>query len=391
MPQKKISRIILTVLAALFLAAALPGCSSDAVGKAAGQNPAAGQPEREAIAEGADTGGYEELIRENNRLKAENEQLKNGPRGFYQKLRNGRDVSILIVGDSIGLGSGASEEKTWPALLRKWLEETWYGNISVKNISLGANTSYAGYVSVMEQEDGEEYDLAILCYGENDSASGFSREYEGMIRSLYGKYRHCSLIAILESSQREETDKIKEIRRLAEHYGFPCADTIAAFRDSGRAYDELSTDGTHPNEEGYRLYAEALEKIISEGAEAWREGDAGDAAPLNADMEEYENFYMITPDQAERKDDRTFVVPFYGILSAFPGIDRELKPGNTSVTISVDGAPEIKIEGSWEHDYSQRVISRLSKEPVTISQSLTLRFDDPSQADGLLALVFTGR
>ncbi len=43
---------------------------------------------------------------------------------FYRKLVNGDDVNLLIVGDSIGLGSGASEsEYKWAERLCKYLKE----------------------------------------------------------------------------------------------------------------------------------------------------------------------------------------------------------------------------------------------------------------------------
>ncbi|MCR4908905.1 MAG: SGNH/GDSL hydrolase family protein [Lachnospiraceae bacterium] len=324
------------------------------------------------------------------RLRAENEALKNGPRGFYQKLRSGGDVKILIVGDSIGCSMGVSEENSWEALLKDQLTHDWYGQFTFKNISLGGNTSYAGYVSVMDSDDNEEYDLAILCYGENDSTSGFSREYEAIIRALYRKYRHCSLIAILESSQKEETEKIKKIRELSEHYGFPCADTIAAFRDSGEAYENLSTDGVHPNEAGYRLYAETLNRIISDGADAYRPEDSADAEPLNSGMEEYEHCYFVDVSQGKRTGDTTWEFPFYGTIEAFPGIDRELFPGNTALTVFVDGKEEIRLEDGWDEDYSMRVISRLSDVSLRVTQNVTLVFEEPSQAEGLRKLVFTG-
>ncbi len=36
------------------------------------------------------------------------------------------------------------------------------------------------------------------------------------------------------------------------------ADTIAAFNDSGRPYEELCDDGTHPNDEGQKVYYETV-------------------------------------------------------------------------------------------------------------------------------------
>ena len=105
------------------------------------------------------------LEEENEALKQENAALKTGPVGFYQKLKSGRDVNILVVGDSIGGGAGSTEGNSWDALLKEWIEGTYYCRCNLTNISLGGNTSYAGYVSEMLLDDDTEYDLAVICYG----------------------------------------------------------------------------------------------------------------------------------------------------------------------------------------------------------------------------------
>lgn len=50
----------------------------------------------------------------------------------------------------------------------------WYlrtvnkASVAVTNVSMGGNTSYAGYVRTMDLDDSTDYDLAIICYGQND-------------------------------------------------------------------------------------------------------------------------------------------------------------------------------------------------------------------------------
>lgn len=154
---------------------------------------------------------------------------------FYQKLSDGFDVNVLIVGDSIGAGAGAQSDGTeWFGQLQAYLQTIDKGNISFTNISMGGNASYAGYVRTMALNDGIDYDLAIICYGQNDGIDGFSTNYESIIRAIRSRYPDCSIISILESSQREYTDKMTTIQSICEHYGIPVADTIAAFNNSGK-------------------------------------------------------------------------------------------------------------------------------------------------------------
>lgn len=125
---------------------------------------------------------------------------------FYQKLADGFDVNVLIVGDSIA--EGGQGENGWCTLLRNDLRKTYGSRVSFDNISMGGNTSYAGYVRIMELNEDKDYDLAIICYGQNDGVDGFSTNYESIIRAVRGNYPDYSIISILESSQREYIEKM---------------------------------------------------------------------------------------------------------------------------------------------------------------------------------------
>ncbi|XME02163.1 SGNH/GDSL hydrolase family protein [Lachnospiraceae bacterium C1.1] len=104
---------------------------------------------------------------------------------FYNKLSKGEDVSILIVGDSIGCGSGASgTEYRWAELTCEHLKEKYGVNTSLTNVSMGGNASYAGYVRTLALNDNINYDAVILCYGQNDSEKSFSFHYETIIRAI---------------------------------------------------------------------------------------------------------------------------------------------------------------------------------------------------------------
>lgn len=111
-------------------------------------------------------------------------------------------------------------------------------------------------------------DLAIICYGQNDRTDGFSTNYESIIRTIRTKYPDCSIISILESSQREYTEKMTTIQSICEHYGIPVADTIDAFNNSGKAYDDLSSDGVHPNDAGQEIYFETVKAVIDDNVAA---------------------------------------------------------------------------------------------------------------------------
>ncbi len=107
-----------------------------------------------------------------------------------------------------------------------------------KQVALKQKEAMDSFCQKLADGNDVDYDLAIICYGQNDGAEGFSTNYEFIIRAIRSKYTDCSIISILESSQREYTEKMTTIQSICEHYSIPVADTIAAFNNSGKAYDE---------------------------------------------------------------------------------------------------------------------------------------------------------
>lgn len=83
---------------------------------------------------------------------------------FYQKLSDGFDVNVLIVGDSIA--ENGQVDSGWCTLLKNNLREAYNTKVSFTNVSMGGNASYAGYVRTMALNTDGNYDLAVICYGQ---------------------------------------------------------------------------------------------------------------------------------------------------------------------------------------------------------------------------------
>ncbi len=307
---------------------------------------------------------------------------------FYQKLADGFDVNILIIGDSIGEGSGASSSSSfWVPLLQADLKKSYdKSKISFTNVSMGGNASYAGYVRTMALNDDVDYDLAIICYGQNDGIDGFSTNYESIIRAIRSKYPDCSIISILESSQREYTEKMTTIQSICEHYSIPVADTIAAFNNSGKAYEDLSNDGVHPNDAGQEIYFETVKSVIDDNVAA-STGKMSDTDAINADVHEFDNFvwYDASTD-FERVDDTTFTISTsaFGIL----GIDYTYESGDNKADIYVDGELFESPTVTFDYDFSQRHILVVSDD-CTVENEIKVVFNTKEQADDFKGMCFS--
>lgn len=306
---------------------------------------------------------------------------------FYQKLSDGFDVNVLVVGDSIGAGAGTETDgQQWFKQLQAYLRTVNKASVSVTNISMGGNTSYAGYVRTMALDDDIDYDLAIICYGQNDALQGLDVYYEAMVQAIKNKYPNCSIISILESSQRDYTSNITTIQSICDHYGIPVADTIAAFNNSGKSYDDLTKDGVHPNDAGQTIYYETVKAVIDENVTA-STGKMEDADVINADVHKFDNFIWYGADtDFERVDDTTFTLN--ASASGILGIDYTFESGDNKADIYVDGKLYKSPTVTFNYDFSQRHIMVVSDD-CTVEKEIKVVFNSKEQADGFQGMCFS--
>lgn len=177
---------------------------------------------------------------------------------YFDQVKKTEPIDLLVLGDSIGYGSGGSF--AWTKGVEEEIEKTFGCNINRYNLASGGTTSYHGIYTLLSNK--RDYDLVILCFGENDDADDFGYNYEKLIRSVITLSPEASIIAVLESSQHEYTQKIETIIKLCEHYQIPTVDTIKAFNECDYTDAELSLDGTHPTDLGYTLYIDETVKVL---------------------------------------------------------------------------------------------------------------------------------
>lgn len=321
------------------------------------------------------------------------EQFKDSD-SFYQKLADGFDVNILIVGDSIGEGAGVSDvSHSWANLLAKDIDSTYGVKTKLANVSMGGNTSYAGYVRTMALSDNVDYDLVVLCYGQNDSNINFGLYYESIIRAVKIKYPKASIISVLESSQRSYTEKMQTIQSIAEHYGIPIADTITPFQAN---YNALTNDLVHPNNDGQQIYFQQLKNIIDTRVAARKGFDPENVAVVNDQVTIFDTFQWLDVSQFTREGN-TFTLKT-SINGVILGIDYNFTSGINSCKILVDGIEYAAPEVTFNYDFNQRHImvvnNWLDGETVNVQNEIQVIFGDDitskNQADGFKGLVISG-
>lgn len=318
-----------------------------------------------------------------NSMNAYSGILQHAYTSVYEKLETGIDINVLVVGDSIGQGAGASDSKGWASLLPSAIEDKYGSKCNLTNVSMGGNTSYAGIVRIGTLDDGIDYDLVIVCFGENDDESELPSQYEGLIRAIQSKYGNSSIISILESSQRDYTNKIQSIISIADYYNIPIVDTIAAFNESGYSYDELVNapdDMIHPNDIGHKIYLSTLMDVIS---------DQVDSLSLSEnESDEYDNMLYF-----DRKDMSISGIYRYKLtldkpITAEIGIYRNYCSGENGVKVYIDGVLIYDANNIW-NGAEQSHIHQIVKEPVYIENTVEIEFSSLDLAKRFYGIAFT--
>lgn len=185
---------------------------------------------------------------------------------IYEKLSNEMTYHYLIVGDSIGRGSGAEDKsKTWFHQLEGFIKNKYGSSAKRYSIVQSGATAFEGIYKLQEAVLPVQIDLAFIVFGENDrkymNSGQFAYFYEKLIRQVKKRYPSAEIFTFTESCLNNEPFA-EEIRRISKHYGATNIDMRVPFRQSTFTTAELTTDLIHPNGKGYKLYAKEVFKTL---------------------------------------------------------------------------------------------------------------------------------
>lgn len=279
---------------------------------------------------------------------------------LYDKLRNKERIEVLVVGDSIGANSGATDNATrWDTQFITAINKQYGSEVGITNLSVPGTGSLFGIVKMVQQDiDLKKYDLVVICYGQNDGESMFDIYYEALIRYLKNRNANLEILPILENAQKDEAVKVEKFKKICEYYELDCVDTISEFESSGKEYDELVKDGIHPNDDGYALYAAALENTL----ESREQKNAQAKLPEVALSEEAGamNQCEIIPLQEMEQEGDLYTI---NVETVALGSYYLLNPEGGKFSISVNG-------NEFERDSKQESVTMESYEALYVSPDL---------------------
>jgi lysophospholipase L1-like esterase len=203
-----------------------------------------------------------------------------------RKLKTGKPVTILALGDSITWGTNVGGNRNaYPALLGKMLS-THYGNAHVRviNRAIGGSSTAKGRQWLHRDVRGARADVVTVLFGYNEKARGNRDQathtftlnllrYVEEVAAVVERPPACILIATLPGRKAnwEALDGYaKGIRALGRrHPNLTVADANGHFKKMGQpAYSKLMSDEAHPNRAGQRALAKVLFDTITAPAPA---------------------------------------------------------------------------------------------------------------------------
>lgn len=184
--------------------------------------------------------------------------------------------TILFVGDSISVGSGASSaDKRYATVLTNMLNETG-GNFAEVNLGIGGSTlvdqfwpapNSSGFPHRLQQAISEQPDVFVMQHGTNDNALGhsvgrFLWAYRESIRTLKEKVPGITIICTticpswdaLSSTDQWLNQANVGIQEIAALENTLLAQTYLKLQYRR----DLLPDGIHPDDAGHRVVAESI-------------------------------------------------------------------------------------------------------------------------------------
>ncbi|MBE6071562.1 MAG: SGNH/GDSL hydrolase family protein [Clostridium butyricum] len=183
---------------------------------------------------------------------------------LFEKVADGKDITIAFLGGSITQGCNASiHENCYVELVTEWFKQK-FNDVKVNyiNAGVGATGSLIGVHRVERQVLSKNPDLVFVDAAVNDDDSYTCKvSYESEIRKLLSSPGKPAVIEVFMTMENGVNYQEQQIE-IGKHYNLP----MISFRESAceivksqnLKWSDLLTDEVHPNDDGHNIIATLL-------------------------------------------------------------------------------------------------------------------------------------
>lgn len=189
---------------------------------------------------------------------------------FEQKMQAGERLNIVYLGGSITWGACASDQgkTSYRALVSEFFEKQYpKAHLKFVDAAIGGTPSKLGVFRMDRDVLPYNPDLTFIEFAVNDGGKTKDsvETMEGIIRKLKKSNPDMAIFIIVIGAGKKNkyaTPRHQEHINLAKYYGLPYADVCGSvkkgIKDKTIDTNMILADGCHPNDTGYKLYADII-------------------------------------------------------------------------------------------------------------------------------------
>ena len=176
----------------------------------------------------------------------------------------------MALGDSAAQGIGASKPwRSYVGRIAGHIRHTTHGTLAVKNLSVSGATTHLCKIDQVPRLADYPADVVTVAIGANDVGSFDPKKFEKNIRTIYKALPSHAIVAdlpfmVLPENEKKVAVANEIVRRVAGELGLAVAPLYATTRRVGYlgTFKNSAKDLFHPNDDGYRVWAEAFYPAI---------------------------------------------------------------------------------------------------------------------------------
>lgn len=176
------------------------------------------------------------------------------------------ELLYVAIGDSAAQGIGASKpDRSYVGLLAEHAREVTGRSIRVVNLSVSGATSALALRDQLPRFHDLAPDVVTVAIGANDIADWDPAAFERNIRSIFAELPAHAIVADLpcfhlRHNERKVAVANRMLRAIAREHGLTVVPLHALTRRRGLRgiLTEFANDMFHPNDHGYRVWADAF-------------------------------------------------------------------------------------------------------------------------------------
>lgn len=306
---------------------------------------------------------------------------------LFEKLKNGEELRILLLGD----GNLRADSVSLTALKSK-LEKDFGGKIVFEEAELPDNaTSLSGYLILKGEGNGTNLssgpDLIVLSFGNCDEPYTFPYYYELLLRTVMEKYSEASILPIISykalSPEGYSKDNAMVLQNISSHYGLETLNFAAVL-----AEQEEHPDSVMENQEEFQRFQEkyfvsamiSAMEMVKKGEEAssinpiLEEGRECIAIPRSLWKDYGATALLLSEDELEKLS----LKGRHGMLA----LSTALHAGENKGNLYVDGI----LEGNYSLT-GESYLGILSRD-VSMRQQCILNFETEEEKNNFRSLFF---